>query len=95
MFLSANILNNFDCSTEAGRGAACLGEACEAQICALVVLEDDEKFDNERHRFEIEAYNDPMVSLEGPQIQVQHYAKRKEQRPPARSRIRFVSRPRL
>jgi hypothetical protein len=55
MLLSANILNNFDCSAEARRGAAGLGEAREAQICALAIFEDDEKLDNESYRLKVEA----------------------------------------
>lgn len=54
MFLSANVLNDFDCSAEAGCGAAGLSEARKAQIRALIVLEDDEKLDNERDRLEVE-----------------------------------------
>jgi hypothetical protein len=55
MLFSANVFNDLDCSAEAGRGAAGLGEAREAQICALAIFEDDEKLDNESYRLKVEA----------------------------------------
>jgi hypothetical protein len=55
MLFSANVFNDLDCSAEAGRGAAGLGEAREAQICAVTVFENDEKLDNENHRLQVEA----------------------------------------
>lgn len=60
MLLPADIFNDFDSSAEAGGGATGLSEARKAQVCTFVVFQDDEKLDDEGHRFEVETYNIPM-----------------------------------